>query len=114
MGARWLSPVAMAEPPACLQVHPDHLRLTVHVMPGAKRTEAAGLHGDALKIRLAAPPIDGRANAALVAWLAAELDLPRTSVDLWQGAGSRRKVLRLHGADASRVWERIALWIEGA
>ena len=96
----------------CLHVHPDHLRLTVHVMPGAKRTEAVGLHGDALKIRLAAPPVEGRANAALVAWLATELGLPRASVELWQGAGSRRKVLRLHGLDAARACECIGAWMD--
>jgi uncharacterized protein (TIGR00251 family) len=51
------------------------IMLTVHVQPGAKRSEMAGLHGDALKIRLAAPAVDGRANAALLAFVAQRLGL---------------------------------------
>ena len=57
--------------------------LTLHIQPGAKRSEVAGLHGDALKIRLAAPPVDGKANAALLAFVAATLGLPRSAVELF-------------------------------
>ena len=46
------------------------VRLTLHVQPGARKTEVAGEHGDCLKIRLAAPPVDGKANTALLSWLA--------------------------------------------
>lgn len=67
--------------------------LTVHVQPGAKRTEVVGEHGDALKIRLAAPPVDGKANEALVAYLAEALGLPRREVGLQAGQTSRRKLL---------------------
>lgn len=69
--------------------------LTLHVQPGARRTEAAGLHGDALKIRLAAPPVDGKANAALIAFIADVAGLPRNRVELVGGAASRRKLLRV-------------------
>ncbi|CAG1019723.1 hypothetical protein BURC_04634 [Burkholderiaceae bacterium] len=69
--------------------------LDLSVVPGAKRTEVAGLHGGALRVRLAAPPVDGKANEALIAWLAAELGLPRRSVELLRGASSRRKQMRL-------------------
>jgi uncharacterized protein (TIGR00251 family) len=79
------------------------LTLTVHVQPGAKRSEVAGLHGDALKIRLAAPPIDGRANAALLAFVAQRLGLAKSAVELKSGQTSRHKVLLLPGTHADAV-----------
>jgi len=72
-----------------------HTSLLVAVMPNAKRTEAVSLHDGALRVRLAAPALEGRANDALVAWLAAELQLTRREVLLKQGASSRRKRLLL-------------------
>jgi len=69
--------------------------LALHVQPGASRTEVAGVHGDALKIRLAAPPAEGRANAALIAFLAEAFGVPRASVTLLRGAASRRKSVRI-------------------
>ena len=72
--------------------------LTLHIQPGAKKTEFAGLHGDALKIRLAAPPLDGKANEALVKFVAKTLGLPRSAVELKSGQLSRRKVLEVRGA----------------
>ncbi len=79
-------------------------RLALHVQPGAKRTEAAGLHGDRLKIRIAAPALDGRANEALVAFVAEHLGIPKSRVTLAQGAQSRAKVLAVAGdCDPSRL-----------
>lgn len=72
--------------------------LTVHVQPGAKRTEVAGVHGDALKIRLAAPPVDGKANAALLAFVADRLACARPAVTLKSGQSARRKVIEVLGA----------------
>lgn len=69
--------------------------LTLHIQPGAKKTEVAGLHGDALKIRLAAPPVDGKANAALIAFVAQRLDVAKSAVTLKSGQTSRRKVLEV-------------------
>jgi len=60
-------------------------------MPNARRTEVDGLHDGALRVRLAAPPIDGRANDALVAWLAKSLGVPRRDVEVLRGEASRRK-----------------------
>lgn len=68
-------------------------RLALHIQPGAKKTSVAGPHGDALKIRLAAPPVDGKANAALVLWLAEALGVPRRCVCLVSGERSRNKLL---------------------
>lgn len=69
--------------------------LTLHIQPGARRSEIAGIHGDALKIRLAAPPVDGKANAALIEFVAERLGLPRSAVLLKSGQTSRRKVLEI-------------------
>ena len=82
--------------------------LTLHIQPGAKKTEVAGEHGDALKIRLAAPPVDGKANAALIAFVADRLGVAKSSVSLKSGQTSRRKVLEVTGAPADtkqRLWQ---------
>lgn len=76
-----------------LRADGENCVLTVHVQPGAKRTEIVGEHGDALKIRLAAPPVDGKANDALLAFLADTLRLARRDVSLRAGQSSRRKLV---------------------
>lgn len=76
------------------------VEIAVHVQPGAKRTEIAGRHGDALKIRLAAPPVDGKANDALIAFLAESFGVPRRRVTLLRGAKSRDKVVRIEAPAA--------------
>jgi uncharacterized protein (TIGR00251 family) len=65
--------------------------LDLSVVPGAKRTEVVGLHDGALRVRLAAPPVDGKANEALLAWLADELGCPRREICMVRGMSSRRK-----------------------
>jgi uncharacterized protein len=67
--------------------------LTLHIQPGAKRSEIVGLHGDALKIKLAAPPAEGRANEALLKFIAELFDVTLRNVELKQGEQSRRKVV---------------------
>jgi hypothetical protein len=76
----------------------DVLTLTLHVQPGAKRTDVAGLHGEALKIRLAAPPIEGRANEALLKFIAEAFGVPLRQVELKQGGQSRHKVVAITGS----------------
>ena len=71
------------------------ISLSVYVQPGAKRTEFAGVHGEALKIRLAAPPVDGRANACLIEFIADFCHLPKREVYLLSGDCARQKVLRI-------------------
>ena len=90
-----------------LRVQHEGVTLTLHIQPGAKKTEVAGLHGDALKIRLAAPPVDGKANAALVEFVAERLKLPKSAVCLKSGQTSRHKVLEVDGSTAAAV-ERLA------
>ncbi len=84
----------MADPP-WRREDGDALVLTLHVQPGASRTEVAGLHGDALKVRLAAPPVDGRANDALLRFLADAFGVPVRQVALIAGETSRRKRVRV-------------------
>jgi uncharacterized protein (TIGR00251 family) len=69
------------------------LLLTVQVQPNAKRTEVAGILGDALKIRINAPALDGRANECLLAFVAERLSVKRAQVSLLQGDTSRRKLV---------------------
>jgi len=79
------------------------ITLTLHIQPGAKKSEFAGRHGDALKIRLAAPPVDGKANDALVKFVAEALAIPKAAVNLKSGQTSRRKVLEVRGATTEAV-----------
>lgn len=74
------------------------LTLTLHIQPGAKRSELAGLHGEALKIRLAAPPVEGRANEALLKFIAELFGVPVRQVELKQGGQSRHKVVAITGS----------------
>lgn len=76
----------------------DVITLVLHVQPGAKRTGVTGLHGDALKIRLAAPPVDGRANEVLLRFIADSFDVPLRNVELKQGVLSRDKVVQVNGS----------------
>lgn len=73
--------------------------LRLHIQPGAKKTEVVGLHGEALKIRLAAPPVDGKANACLIAFLADQLGVAKASISLVSGDTSRAKRVRIDGGD---------------
>jgi hypothetical protein len=74
--------------------------LTLHIQPGAKTTTISGVHGDALKIKLAAPPVDGKANAALIEYIADRLGVAKSAVYLKNGQTSRRKVLEVTNAPA--------------
>lgn len=79
----------------------NNLIVTLHIQPGTKNTEAIGLHGDALKIKLAALPTDGKANAALLKFLALRFEVPITCVILKQGGKSRRKVVLIRQSEMS-------------
>lgn len=72
--------------------------LVLHIQPGAKRTEVSGLHGEALKIRLAAPPIEGRANEALLRFIADAFAVPLREVELLRGGQSRHKMVKVTGS----------------
>lgn len=88
------------------------LLLTLHIQPGAKSSGVAGLHGDALKLRVAAPAVDNKANAALLAYLRSALALPAGALELRQGATSRHKVVAITGADDALL-ARVRAWARG-
>jgi uncharacterized protein len=79
---------------------PDGWLFSIYAQPRAKRTEISGLHGDALKVRVAAPPAEGRANDELVAFLAAALGVPKKSVAVVQGTRSRHKTVSIAAPQA--------------
>ena len=85
----------------------DGAILTVHVQPKAARTACVGVHGDALKIRLAGAPIGGAANLELVRFLADRLSLPVAAVHIESGETSRHKRVRLQGTTAVRIMSRL-------
>ena len=82
---------------------PGGVRLVVHARTGARTTTIVGPHGDALAIRIAAPPLDGRANDELIAFLAERLGVAPRQVRIIAGALSRRKVVDLDGVDLTQV-----------
>ena len=84
--------------------HGTGVRFAVHVQPRASRTEIVGAHGDAIKVRLLAPPVDGAANEALVDFLSERFAVPRRGVRIISGAQSRAKIVEIDGlsVDAAR------------
>jgi uncharacterized protein (TIGR00251 family) len=90
-------------PPITLRETPDGCTLPVRVHPGARTNAVTGVHDGALKISLTTPPTDGRANDALIAFLAERLRIPRSRISLVSGATSRSKTLRIAGKSAAEV-----------
>ena len=81
--------------------------LEVHLKPRAKKDEIIGLHADALKIALKAPPVEGKANKALLSFLADKLSLPRGRLKLVGGLTSRRKAIYIEGLDEEEIRRRL-------
>lgn len=77
--------------------------LSIYVQPRASKTEISGVHDGLLRIRLAAPPVDGAANEALVAFIAKKLDIAKSRVRVVSGLASRRKVVRIEGMTEDAV-----------
>lgn len=84
-------------------VVPGGVRLAVQIQPNAKKTEVVGVLDDALKIKLAAQPIEGKANEALVKWLAGALGVSRSAVTLTHGQTNKRKLLEIAGVTLEDV-----------
>jgi uncharacterized protein (TIGR00251 family) len=93
--------------PSCLAERGDGCVLDVSVSPNARRTQADGLHDGALRVRLAAPPVDGKANQALIDWLADALGCPKRAIELLRGQSARRKQLRIE-----RPAGEVAAWLQ--
>lgn len=96
----------LASPPAWARREGEAWLLDLHIQPGARMTLAAGEHGGRLKLKIAAPPVDNKANAHLLAWLAAHLGVPKASVTLVRGETSRQKTVAVRGVE--RPWLELA------
>ena len=98
-----------------LRAHSAGVTLAVRAQPGAKKTAITGLYGEGaaarLKIAVHAPPIEGRANQALVAFLAATFSLPRNAVELSSGELSRSKVFLLRGVTLAQAEALLGEWM---
>ena len=86
----------------------DGCTLPVRVHPGARRNAITGIHDGALKVSLTTPPTDGRANQALIAFLAGELHIPCARITLLTGATSRSKTLSIAGLSAAQLRTALA------
>jgi uncharacterized protein len=85
-----------------------HVLVEVHVVPRASKSAICGVHDGRIKVALDAPPVDGAANAALIALFAKLLRLPKRDIALLRGETSRQKLLALHGASVEQVRALIA------
>jgi uncharacterized protein (TIGR00251 family) len=92
-----------------IQERNGSVTISVRVQPKASRTELAGAHGDALKIRLAAPPVDGEANQECVRFLARTLGVARSAVEIVSGHASKTKVVRVAGVTADEARRLLGL-----
>jgi len=82
--------------------------LELLVVPRASRTRAVGEHDGRLKVQLAAPPVDGEANSALIAWLADALGVKRSAVEIVRGEAGRRKTVRVSGVTAAEAAQALS------
>ena len=83
------------------------VRFAVYAQPRASRTEVTGEHGEALKIRLAAPPVEGAANAELLSFLAKKLGVSKSAVRLVKGQRGRQKLVEVEGLDPEELASRL-------
>jgi uncharacterized protein len=90
-----------------MQSTPDGVTLDIRVIPRASKSGLAGRRGDALLVRLQAPPVDGAANAELIRVLAAAFDVPPRAVSIVAGEHSRQKRVRIAGLDAATATARL-------
>ena len=93
----------------CVSAHGERTRLALSVVPNARRTAIDGLHDGALRVRLAAPPVDGKANEALLRWLAGQLGVPRRGLELVRGTSARRKAV-----EVDAPLQHLVAWLDRA
>jgi uncharacterized protein len=86
----------------------DSTRVRLRVSPGSRKTELAGRHGDGWKVRVSAPPEDGRANDAVLELLAQKVGLPRRALSIVSGHRGRDKVVEMSGIDADEAERRMS------
>jgi uncharacterized protein (TIGR00251 family) len=96
----------------CFEEKDDHLILTIRVIPRASKDAIQGLIGDALKVRIQAPPVEGKANAHLVKFLSRHWRIPRGSIEILSGETGRNKRLRINHPPAE-LRKELLLFGEG-
>lgn len=94
-------------PPSWLTVKNQDVIIDIHAQPGAKRSAVVGEHGGRLKIAIASPPVDGKANSALITFLAKTLGVSKSSVSILSGETSRQKLLIVHQINDQVCMEKI-------
>jgi uncharacterized protein len=90
-----------------LRQAPQGVLIDVYAQPGGRRTEILGVHDGALKIRVNAPPVDGKANAMLIEFIAVQCQVPKRSLTLVSGDSSRRKVIQIMGGDMAEIQKQL-------
>lgn len=85
--------------------------LRIHVQPRAANNQVAGLQGEALKLRLSAPPVEGKANKAVLAYLAELLNVPKKALSLKSGQASRQKTIRITGTSEEIIRQLLAPYL---
>lgn len=86
---------------------PGHVSFSVKIQPRARKNAITGIAGDALKISITAPPVDGKANQAVIEFLSGILQVPRASITIASGETSRIKLIRVTGTSKTAVEQRL-------
>ncbi len=95
--------------PAWLEATPEGIIIRIRVLPNAKQAEIVGLHDGALKIRVQAPAIEGKANAALIAFLAKKFGIPKRSLSILRGTKDRHKIVRIDELSPQKAVDALKL-----
>ena len=96
-------------PPNSDKMNQAAIFLKIHLLPRASRDEICGLHGDAIKIRVTAPPVEGKANQALQRFIAEKLNLSSSQVEIIAGQHSREKLLQITGISRAEVEKALGI-----
>lgn len=95
--------------PSWLTLKESGVVINIHAQPGAKRTAVVGLYGEKLKIAVACPPVDGKANAALIDFLKRFLKVPKSQIEIISGESSREKRIFIKGIDAQACADTLSV-----
>ncbi len=95
---------------SCIKDRSGNVELRVYCQPRASKTEIVGWHGDALKVRLVAPPVEGRANMELCQFLSRHFGVLRQEVHILSGKGGRQKRVLIKGKAIKDIQDRLPLW----
>lgn len=92
-----------------IQEYPDGVTIKVRVQPRAAKNEVSGLFGDAVRLRLTAPPVDGAANAACIEFLSGLFKIPKQQIEIISGFTGRNKIIKLYGIKREEVAPRLGI-----